>query len=79
MPVAEDQLQAIPLRVQFNNPNPRIHHRHHPPQPKRPALRTRALPAQFGVFEHLFPTIRPVQSQLLFAAGIANRQRVHCS
>ncbi|MNG17063.1 hypothetical protein D3C84_1010210 [compost metagenome] len=79
MPVTEDQLQAITLGVQLDHLNPRIHQRRHPPQPKRTALRARALPTQFGVFKHLFPTIRPVQSQLLFAAGIANRQRVHCS
>ncbi|MNG31442.1 hypothetical protein D3C84_1172440 [compost metagenome] len=79
MPIAEDQLQAIALRVQFDYPHPGIHHRRHPPQTKRPALRTRALPAQLGVVQQLFTTIGPVQSQLLFDTGIANRQRIHCS
>ncbi|MNC76324.1 hypothetical protein D3C75_1280250 [compost metagenome] len=79
MPIAEDQLQAIALRVQFDYPHPGIHHRRHPPQTKGPALRTWTLTTQFGVVQPLFAAIGPVQSQLLPTLRITHRQRIHCS
>jgi len=79
MPVAEHQLQTIPLRIQLDHLHAPIDQRRHPPQPKRPALRTRALTAQLGVIQYLLAAVRPGQAQLLLASGVAHRQRVHCS
>lgn len=59
--VAEDQLQAVALAIQLDQTNPRINLHCQPLQPKGPALRARALAAQFGVIEQLFAAIRPVQ------------------
>jgi hypothetical protein len=79
MAVAENELQAIPLGIQLDQLNTGIDHGRHPAQPKRPTLRARALAPQFGVIQPLFTAIGPVQSQLLFAPGITDGQRVHCS
>jgi len=61
MAIAEHQLQAVALSVQFDNPHTRVNQRWRAPQTKRPALRARALAAQFGMVEKLFAAIRPAQ------------------
>jgi hypothetical protein len=79
MPITEHQLQPIPQGIHLDQPNAGIDQRRHPAQSKRPALRTRALAAQLGMVQPQLAAIRPVQSQLLPAPGIADGHRVHCS
>jgi len=61
MAIAEHQLQAVPLGVQFDDPHTRVNRGWRALQAKRPALRARALAAQFGMVEQLFAAIRPAQ------------------
>ncbi len=79
MTIAEHQLQAVALSVQFDDPHTRVNHWRRTPQAKRPALRARALAAQFGMVEQLLAAIRPVQPYPVFTLRIADRQRIHCS
>ncbi|MDP9711230.1 UNVERIFIED_ORG: hypothetical protein J2X80_003320 [Pseudomonas fluorescens] len=79
MAVAEHQLQTVALSVQFEDPHTRVNHGRRAPQAKRPALRARALAAQFGMVKQLLAAIRPAQPQSVFTLGIADRQRVHCN
>jgi putative heme degradation protein len=77
--ITEHQLQPIPLGIHLDQLNPVVNQRRYPAQAKRPALRARALAAQFGMIEALLAAIGPVQAQLFFAPGITHRHRVHCS
>jgi hypothetical protein len=67
MAVAEDQLQAVALGVEFNDADALVDFDRQPLQPKRPALRAWALASQLNMIQPLLTTIRPAQSQLLFA------------
>ena len=56
--VAEDQLHAITLRVEFDHADTIVDQWGRAAQAKRAALRARALAAQFGVVELLLAPIR---------------------